>query len=64
MPYVIAVALIDGEVPPLTWDDVIGKFSRLSEGIIDQPLQNEIIRVIQHLENGSSETLTKLLAKI
>ncbi|SDF72858.1 MmgE/PrpD family protein [Chitinophaga filiformis] len=49
---------------PLTWDDVIKKFSHLSEGIIDQRLQSEIIRVIHNLENESGATLTTLLAKV
>lgn len=49
---------------PLSWDDVIKKFSHLAEGIIDQQLQSKIIRVIHNLENESGESLITLLANI
>jgi 2-methylcitrate dehydratase len=77
MPVKVTVTLNNGEeleqkcddfkgffTRPLTWEDVIDKFSYLCEGIIDRQLQGEIIRVINHLEKEDSSTLIGLLAKI
>ncbi|MCF6407884.1 MmgE/PrpD family protein [Chitinophaga filiformis] len=49
---------------PLSWDDVIKKFSHLSEGIVDQHQQSRIIRLVHNLENESGEALTTMLAGI
>jgi 2-methylcitrate dehydratase len=77
MPVKVTVTLNSGEeleqkcddfrgffTRPLTWEDVIDKFSNLCEGIIDRQLQDEIIRVINHLEKEDGRTLTGLLARI
>lgn len=74
MPVKVTVTLNNGEeleqkcddfkgffTRPLTWNDVVGKFTYLSEGIIDQPSQKEIIRIIQNLEAENGTALTKAI---
>lgn len=70
----VAVDLSDGEkleaevsdypgfhTNPLGWEEVIGKFRRLSEATASKGQQDQLIEIVQNLENTSPRSLIDIL---
>jgi 2-methylcitrate dehydratase len=48
---------------PFTWDEIVAKFRKLTEGRLDALLADEIVSAVQGLESMPVAELTKLLAR-
>lgn len=48
---------------PMTWDEVVQKFQRLTGPFVEEPMQNEIIAAVKQMETLRVRDLTRLLER-
>jgi 2-methylcitrate dehydratase len=49
---------------PMSWNQVVEKFERLSEPFTDQGLRRDLVLTVEHLESEPVERLTGLLSHV